>query len=48
MFTTPGGKYQKGTLQPQRITVLETRSDGWVKIKTYLGNLWVKNGVFKK
>jgi hypothetical protein len=48
MFTTPGGKYQRGIIQPQRVIVLETRSDGWVKIKTYLGNLWVKNGVFKK
>jgi murein DD-endopeptidase MepM/ murein hydrolase activator NlpD len=47
LFQEPG-KTLKGTLAPQRVKILEQGTDGWFKIQTWLGALWVKNGVIKE
>jgi peptidoglycan/xylan/chitin deacetylase (PgdA/CDA1 family) len=39
------GKILVSSLTPQRVAILEKGIDGWLKIHTWLGPLWTKNGV---
>jgi peptidoglycan/xylan/chitin deacetylase (PgdA/CDA1 family) len=35
---------KKGTMKPAYVSVVETGANGWYKVNTWLGELWVKNG----
>ena len=48
LFTTSKGTIRKAIIKPQRVVVLETAPNGWYKINTYLGPMWVKDGYVGK
>ena len=47
LFQEPG-KTLKSIIAPQRVKILQEGNDGWLKIQTWLGPLWMKNGIMKE
>jgi minor extracellular protease Epr len=48
LFTSTDGRVRKAIINPQQVTVVETGTNGWYKIKTNLGLLWAKDGYVGK
>jgi SpoIID/LytB domain protein len=42
LYKTPG-EFKVSLLSPQRVLVIDVAPNGWMKINTWLGPLWVKN-----
>lgn len=45
LYNTPSNSEKIGGFGPQFVTAVEQRSDGWIKIKSYKGEKWTKDGV---
>jgi hypothetical protein len=44
IFETISSEYSTGTITPQRVEVLQENPSGWLKIKSWKGDVWVKDG----
>jgi LysM repeat protein len=44
LYKTQNGEYIIA-VKPVRVVILETGTNGWYKVQTWLGPLWTKNGV---
>jgi LysM repeat protein len=47
IFTTHSDVYSIGTIAPQRVEVIHTNPSGWMKIKSWKGDVWVLDGLVK-
>jgi hypothetical protein len=44
LYNEPNSVVRISSIYPQMVNVIETKDDGWLKIKTWLGDKWIKNG----
>jgi nucleoid-associated protein YgaU len=45
IFASPVGTNPISSITPQRVEVLQEGTDGWLKIKSWKGDVWVKDGL---
>lgn len=44
LYDSPNSTIRIAHINPQRVNIIERGEDGWYKIKTWLGDKWVKDG----